>query len=186
MGSLGAKKAVACPSGEQFVNGGFETGGFTGWNVTGAWAVTTYYLKSFNCASGGILIEIYPAEGSYFSYIDNTGAGSVTGVLEQDFASPIPVQCFTDASVFSVTMKHDGCEADPCSPGPGPSVWKVEILYTDGTSTTVDCRGDPIWYWTTHNLKTVLVPGKTVKGIKITATIPQWIVVGVDGCTLKI
>jgi len=179
---------VACPSGEQITNGGFETGDFTGWTRDPTdpnhWQVLTSDVR------GGA-----PPEGSYlaqFKALDTDPTGPIgcpraTGTLQQDSTNTVAYECFVATSTFQVRTKWD---TDLCSPV-NPAVWKVEVLYTDDTSTTVDLTGDPQNEWVTHNLKTVLESGKTVKGIKFTATVDRCggpdiglTEVTIDACTL--
>lgn len=176
---------VPCPKGEQFENGGFEEADFTGWTRTGngnRWDACTTDLRW----------SITPSVGTYMAMFSARSGDSnpVTGTLTQEFLSPIPVACFTDDSIFDVDTNwiEEGC------PGVPPEIWKVEILYIDGTSTEVDLTGDPGDTWTTHDLKSVLEEGKTVKGIKFTAKVEEWSYymdrvrqeVFIDACTLKI
>ena len=193
MPSTGAKKAVVCPSEEQFVNGGFETGDFTGWTKTGnanRWEVATQgfdYDYTVGAPPGGYMT---PAEGTYLAKFHSIPGDPelefITGTLEQIFAKQIPTSCFTDSSIFQVKTSYTG----PGCPNPPLNVWQVEILYTDGTSTVVDMSGDLGNEWTTHDLKAVLEPGKTVKGIKFTVKMYGWVSIGnpaqeayIDACT---
>lgn len=189
--SIGAK---GCPSGEQVVNGGFETGDFTGWTKTGnanRWEVGTVGTD-FGLVVGACSSPVTPEEGSYMAFFHSISTDpmppkTITGTLQQLFATPIPVACFTDASFFSIQTNWQGSGCPP----EGLVVWQIEILYTDGTSTIVDISGDPPCSWEDHDLKSVLETGKTVKGIKITATIFGWAFprpyteVYIDACTLK-
>jgi len=190
MQSIGAKKPLVCPSGEQIVNGGFETGNFTGWardpTDPDHWQVLTADAR------GGA-----PPEGSYLAQfkaletdpVGPRGCPRATGTLQQDFANSIPYGCFVATSIFQVKTKWDTDRCHPVS----PAVWKVEVLYTDGTSTSLDLSGDARGTWVTHNLKPILEAGKTVKGIKFTATVDRCggpdiglTEVAIDGCTLTL
>jgi len=152
MPSIGAKKAVACPSGEQFVNGGFETGNFTGWTLSDPmdWECTSAYQGQG------------PSEGKY--HARSVSLEEVTATLEQDFAIPIPVECFKDTSIFSVDTQWYQLYPPP----PSLSIWQVEILYTDDTSTVLNLFADQKNVYVTHDLKALLESGKTVKGIRVT------------------
>jgi len=52
-----------CPSGEQIVNGGFETGNFTGWTVVGAPIVQSGIVHSGSYAARLALDAIYQSLG---------------------------------------------------------------------------------------------------------------------------
>jgi len=168
-GLLSMGKIVsACPEGEQFTDGGLEACDLAAWTTTktgGTWG----------CITEGVVhnpsnLKVVPFSGSYMARFDNIGGSEqVTGTIEQDFATPIPVSCFDPDSVFTVRTNHSG---DGCPPA-GPAVWQIEVLYTDDTSTVVDISGDPSDTWVEHDLKTVLETDKTVKGIKFTATLNQ-------------
>jgi len=106
------------------------------------------------------------------------GCPRITGSLGQDFLSPIIVECFTELSEFAVETKW-GTDF-PCNPV-NPALWQLEVLYTDDTSTIVDLRGDPRGEWVHHDLKPVLEPGKTVKGVKFYGTVDRC---GGPGCGL--
>jgi len=140
MPSTGAKKAVACPSGEQIVNGGFETGDFTGWTSTGDWSMLTFK----------------PHSGSYCAYTNTSPP------LEQDFAIPIAGKCF---KTFEAWVKAD-YQPGPCPPPLSGELY-IDILYTDGTYTRVDYVSSGL-VWVLINLLTVLETSKTVKGIRFT------------------
>ena len=188
IGSIGAKPPVTCPSGEQIVNGGFETGDFTGWTRDPTdpnhWQVLTADARGGSSPEGSYLAQ--------FKALATDPPGPIvcpraTGTLQQDFANTIPYDCFVVASVFQIRTKWD---TDVCHPV-NPAVWKVEILYTDDTSTTLDLTGDPQNAWVTHDLKAILEAGKTVKGIKFTATVDRCggpyiglTEVTIDACTL--
>jgi hypothetical protein len=186
MASISGKPPLVCPSGEQIVNGGFETGDFTGWTASNRWFASS--------SEWGDLVS--PPAGSYMACChsiegDPPGASeTITGTLEQIFATPIPVACFGLTSVFSIKTNWTALGCPPRI----PPTWQVEVEYTDGTSTVVDLSGDPVQTWTTHDLKAVLASGKTVKGIKFTAVIYGWDIgvsyqdmeVYVDECTLTI
>lgn len=165
------------PPGEQFTNGDFETGDLTGWSVEGthadgtpAWEVA----PDAECQPDGLGLRARLAARET-DPPGPIGCPRIRGGLSQDFASPIPVECFTDSSVFKVQTKWG---TDYCNPVP-PEVWQLEILYTDGTSTLVDLSGDPQGVWVSHELKPVLEPGKKVKGIRFTGIVDRC---GGPGC----
>jgi hypothetical protein len=157
------------PTGEQFTNGEFETGDLTGWIVEGTHAdgTPTWEVRAdAECQPDGLGLRAWlAAKGT--DPPGPIGCPRITGALRQELASPIPVECFTDSSVFKVQTKWG---TDLCNPVP-PEVWQLEVLYTDGTSTVVDLTGDPQGVWVSHELKPVLVAGKKVKGVKFTATV---------------
>lgn len=167
-GLMSVGKGLVCPTvgEEQFTNGGFDTGDFTGWVATGDWMVDTFGL--------GV------------GYVAGMSQDTViSGTLEQEFATPIPVACFGDTSVFKVyTYLGYLCVYEVL-------VWKIEIIYTDDTMTELDISGDPRSSWVEHDLIPILEAGKTIKGIRITGNIRSGVVgatcfVCVDGCTLTI
>lgn len=165
---------LVCPEGEQLTNKAFEDADFTGWTKTGntnRWGVVTVG-SDFDYVIGRCSPNVVPYEGSYMASFHSIlgDSGTVTGTLQQLFATPIPVACFTDSSVFEIRTNWQGAGCPPS----GLVVWQIEILYTDDTSTIVDISGDPSCTWAVHDLKAVLEVGKTVKGIKITATIQGW------------
>jgi len=159
------KPPLVCPAigVEQFVNGDFELGGFTGWTATGDW-----YVRD----------DGYPR--FYVAWMYGDGV-PISGVLEQEFLTPIPVACFKDTSIFKVvTYWGYACWYDITD-------WKIEIIYTDDTVTTLDISGDSNKTWTEHNLKTILATGKTVKTIRITGSMDGHAsYMGIDSCTCQI
>ncbi len=149
-----------------------------------AWEVTQADARGNGPAEGNYMARIMPLESDF---IGDIGCPRITGELQQLFAKPIPFNCFGENAVFEVKTKWN---TDYCNPVP-PETWMIEILYADGTSTTLDIRGDPQGEWVTHDLKAILEPGKDVKGIKFKATVDRcggaginWTEALVDGCTL--
>lgn len=140
---------VACPSGEQITNGGFETGDFTGWTKLGTFEVVTYL----------------PYEGTYSA---RTLRGK-TGTISQTFATPIPVVCFTGTSIFHLYWSG---EVGEC-PVEGSKL-QVVIGYTDETSTILNFEfpageKDPDKpYYYKIDLIPYLEAGKTVESITVT------------------
>jgi hypothetical protein len=159
--SIGAKvrAAAVCPEGEQFTNGSFGTGDWTGWtrNPTDP--------NHWTLLGGGLPAALFQA--LLTDPIGPIHCPRATGTLEQDFANVIPTSCFVAAAVFHVETYWT---TDICNPV-SPALWQVEVLYTDGTSTILDLTGDPVSTWVTHDLKAILQAGKTVKGIRFTATV---------------
>jgi len=92
-------KKPPCPSGEQIINGGFETGDFTGWVCTDGWVTTD------NPHSGVYCAEIWP---------------SGSRELYQVLTSPIPVYCIASfdfwyrnaASTYFKVVYSDGTSTD--------------------------------------------------------------------------
>lgn len=134
--SIGAK--VPCPSGEQFVNGGFETGDFTGWTHTGGWKIFPYDYHT----------------GLY------SAMTSADGVLEQDFSSPIPVACFKTFEVWVAGTYYAPCVLQCGS-------MYIDILYSDLTYTRIDWTA-PSGAWTLINLLSYVEAGKKVTGVRFT------------------
>jgi hypothetical protein len=137
---------VICPSGEQIVNGGFETGDFTGWSVGGSLFVTTDA----------------PYEGLYCAR--SYSNGSVYQILSE----PVPVSCVDEDTIFSVAIKSD---YGFCPAGGGE--FTVEIGYTDDSYTTVvrEITYPEQDVWQVWNLKPHLVPGKTIKSVMVSGNI---------------
>jgi hypothetical protein len=146
MPSIGAKRLV-CPSGEQVVNGGFETGDFTGWNHDiGGYAL----IRDFNVHSGSYCCEL---EGF--------------GFISQDLSNEIPQQCFVGSSVFGYYYS-----LDKPSYGTLTHKWRVTLTYTDDSTTIVDydetTSGDGNYTpYSFADLKAYVEAGKTLKTIKI-------------------
>lgn len=169
-------------TGEQY----FWQNSFEGYfeDIGPAWEVATEDAWEREPAEGNYMARIRPLESDF---IGDIGCPRITGELQQIFAKPIPHNCFGADAIFEVKTKWN---TDYCNPVP-PEVWMVEILYTDGTSTTLDLRGDPQGEWVAHDLKAILEAGKDVKGIRFKATVDRcggvgidWTEALVDGCTL--
>lgn len=139
-------KALVCPEGEQIVNGGFETGDFTGWN----YGDTNYAVVSSE----------YPRSGSYACELRGSGW------IKQDLANPVPEKCFTGTSKFGFYAGNDIIYY-----GSLTFFFRATIIYTDETTTIVDFE----WYTTPDqqtayqyvDLKPYVTPGKIIKSIKI-------------------
>ncbi|MEM4701413.1 MAG: hypothetical protein QXZ51_04645 [Candidatus Bathyarchaeia archaeon] len=170
----------------------FETGEQYSWqcgfeyfqDLGPAWEVTNQDAWGNGPAEGNYMARIKPLDTDFIGEI---GCPRITGELQQLFAKPIPHNCFGADAIFEVKTKWN---TDYCNPVP-PEMWMVEILYTDGTATTLDLRGDPQGEWVTHDLKAILEAGKDVKGIRFKATVDRcggvgidWTEALVDACTL--
>ena len=115
IGSLGAKKVVACPSGEQIVNGGFETGDFTGWEYN-PWVIVANY---------------YPHSGTYHAVLEYTPPG---GWIKQTFTPAIPIECIASLSFWMMN----------CLGSSYNCTTKVTLYYDDDTenSTEFSVKGE--------------------------------------------
>jgi hypothetical protein len=136
----------SCPTGQQFVNPGFETGSFTGWTQSG-WNIWTGPFA--------------PHSGTYFA--DTQFALSW---LMQTFSSPIPVSCFGASSVLGFWLYGFA----PPHGYPATAV-VVRLTYDDAsyTDTTISVTIDCTWqYW---NLKTYLTSGKNLSSVTITCIV---------------
>ena len=98
-------EALPCPTGEQIVNGGFETGDFTGWTVTGTPAVL--------CDGGGALGTV--------CYVYDEGAPFS---VEQELATPVSYACIQTFRLFYLNY---GCNF--------PSVEVIITYSDDTTTT---------------------------------------------------
>jgi hypothetical protein len=136
-----------CPSGEQIVNGGFETGDFTGWTET----IDVEVVKSGN----GMYL---PHAGSY-----SVGTLALIGSMKQTLITPVPVECVKNT--FSLWI-ISGYGVSPT----GGGKFRVEINYTDETNTTVirEITEGEKDTWIEWDLKNELASGKTIESIKIT------------------
>jgi hypothetical protein len=139
---------LVCPSGEQIVNGGFETGDFTGWTKTGDFAV---YASNFPPSY----------EGTYFAR--NEYYIGKSGVISQNLANEVPVACFGESSIFQIA-----CWGERRPSPPQGAVITIDIIYSDGSETTVQWEAPENEVWAVVNLKPYLEAGKKVKGIRIT------------------
>ncbi|MEM3090961.1 MAG: hypothetical protein QXW17_04280, partial [Candidatus Bathyarchaeia archaeon] len=170
----------------------FETGEQYTWqsgfecyeDLGSAWEATNQDAWGNVPPEGNYMARIRPLDSDFIGPI---GCPRITGELQQLFAKPIPHNCFGANAIFEVKTKWN---TDYCNPVP-PETWMVEILYTDGTTTTLDLRGDPQGEWVTHDLKAILEAGKDVKGIRFKATVDRcggvgidWTEALVDACTL--
>jgi hypothetical protein len=169
MPSTGAKKP--CPSGEQIVNGGFETGDTSGWTVL---------------VSSGLVVQQWgehwgyqPYEGNY--YYGTTFYGDY-GTIEQTLLTPVPTSCFGASSVFNVHVlgTYDSCQ------NVGGNV-TVSINYSDGTKTDVywEAEYGNEGTWVELDLKPYLATGKTVTKITIDLNTNHQMAVFVDGISCK-
>jgi hypothetical protein len=143
-GSLQAVFKSACPSGEQILNGGFETGDMTSWTtVSGTPQVVTYQHK----------------DGAYAC---RTGRNQ-TCVISQVLGTPVPVSCII--AKFSLWVRSDYSVSPP-----GGSIFTVKIVYDDATFTTVthSITVGEADTWIEMNLIPYLDAGKTVVSIQIT------------------
>jgi len=146
MPSTGAKKP--CPSGEQIVNGGFETGDFTGWTATGDANIISAFPS--------------PHSGSYCVAI--TAPPGASGSISQTLTTPVPTACITETSTFKLWI-HSRYGWSP----PGGGLFTAIITYTDGSQTTVnrEITVDETNVWIEWDLKPFLEAGKTIQSIQI-------------------
>jgi hypothetical protein len=132
---------LVCPSGEQIVNGGFETGDWTGWT------------HSSSCSAiGGPLTH----SGNYKARLWRTYLGGgvwVYGWIRQDFPTSIRAECFTSLGYW--------CRYD--------QAWSIVLFtigYDDGSVTTIeDTINSDLYVYFDH--LSSLTAGKKVAYIKI-------------------
>jgi len=159
MQSIGAKKP--CPSGEQIVNGGFETGDFTGWTVTNPVRVLIYSYS--------------PYEGLYYVHMKHQ-YGDPDSSISQDLLNLVPKACLTDSSIFNVALLGTYNE---CGHFGNQAI--IRITYSDDTYTDVNWEA-PNSGWNVLDLKGYVEAGKTVKNIKISFK-DDWGYMEVDACS---
>jgi len=141
MQSIGGKGLV-CPSGEQIVNGGFETGDFTGW---------TLEIDGTYCSVSSTIKH----SGAYSAYIKYNPCLHIGGAIKQTFSTAIQGAC-----IESFTLWIYRWSADEIT---------IEVGYSDGTVETWTEK--PVSeVWTEVNLKAHLDLTKKVSYIQIHAT----------------
>jgi hypothetical protein len=141
---------------EKIVNGGFETGDFTGWQIS---MDVSPYISTTGCVHSGIYGCVLP-----YNYCLMQGAW-----IKQTLATPIDV---TGICLF-------GLWAIGLTSGEESSI-EINIGYTDGTS-TIHTKALPYNVWTYIDLLQIAEVGKKVSYIKIAS---KYYDVGVDDVTL--
>jgi hypothetical protein len=153
---MGAKR---CPSGEQIVNGGFETGDFTGWTCGGySPRITSWYSHS----------------GIYSCWLAYNYCEYIASWVRQDLTSPITVAC---VKTFKLYIGYFAGERKA----------KVTIIYTDATEQNIEVTlvGDvDVGVWDEVDLLSYLLTGKTVQAIKISNDVAGGSTILVDDVTL--
>jgi len=138
----GLKTVVVCPTGEQILNKGFETGAFTNWSQTDM-EIVTYdpHTGTYNARA----LDSYP-------YLGN---------IEQTFSTPFAGNCVTSATFWS----YGGWSNCPA----GGTKFTVRVTYDDDDydelefETTYDNRDA----WTENNFLSIIDTSKNIKKIKI-------------------
>jgi hypothetical protein len=144
---------LVCPSGEQIVNGGFETGDLTGWTTS-------------NIGVGkGEVLSVNPYEGIYHFRLYDLPYGSPSPSIAQNFKELVSSECLTDTSTFQVALKS----YTDFSPPIGGWV-DIYLVYTNGTETHIHV--EDVATYTVYDLKPYVESGKTLKGIRLENTTP--------------
>ena len=126
-----------CPEGEQIVNGGFETGDFTGWIETG----NNQEITSFDPHSGAYCVNLY----MFQSWI---------GAIKQELIEPISYSCIDSFTTWFAAGQSGG------------DYLTITVTYTDDTTTewTEFTGADVDWH--EINIKSHLDEAKSVKSIE--------------------
>jgi hypothetical protein len=151
------KPSYTCPSGEQIVNGGFETGDFTDWTVEGSFAT---------------VVPGDPHSGTFSAYMSYFGGAPGYIGIRQDISSPFRTEC-----VKSFTIWVEGRDLAAAS-------FTVEVGYSDGSSSSQVYNLVDDWVYHQFDLMAVLTPGKEISYIRIrTTTAAPW-AISVDDVSL--
>jgi hypothetical protein len=134
--SIGAKRLV-CPSGEQIVNGGFETGDFTGWIQTG----NNQEITTFDPHSGTYCANLY----RFQTYI---------GGIKQELTEPISFNCIDTFEAWFAAGQSSG------------DYLTIVITYSDDTTTEWTEFTGPDVDWHKIDIKSHLDSSKSVKAIE--------------------
>lgn len=147
-----------CPTGEQIVNGGFESA-FTGWVKTGSLEVVDY-----------------DKHGGVYSVRNPTGEPEAT--LTQTLATPMPGSCVTDMHLWMMASYS-------ASPPAGGKI-KVSIEYTDDThdEATKEITSPETDTWVLFDLLSYVNATKTIESIVITFYLCNFSSVWVDDVSL--
>jgi len=131
----------SCPSGEQIINGGFETGDFTGWEETG----NNQEISTFDPHSGTYCVNLY-------------NFGGYVGAIKQELSEPISYDCINSFTAWFAAGASYG------------DYLKIIITYSDNTTTewTEFTGADNDWH--EINIKSHLDPNKSVKAIEFQMT----------------
>lgn len=109
---------VVCPSGEQIINGGFETGDFTGWEATGG-SVTDQYARTGTYSAfqyQSFLRQTFTTSipvscvQSFKFYVQSPGqgpgvAGDITIHYTDDTTTVIDIECFESWHEYDLTAQ---------------------------------------------------------------------------------
>jgi hypothetical protein len=148
-----------CPSGEQILNPGFETGDFTN------------YVKTGNCE-----VVDYDKHGGIYSARNPTGEPTAT--LTQTLATPLLGVCVTDFHLWMLSNYS-------ASPPEGGKV-SVEIHYTDTTFTLAEKEIAPgeADVWTLFDMTAYVDDAKTIEAIKVTFNTSSACLLWIDDLSL--
>lgn len=133
--------AVACPLGEQVINGGFSSGDFTGWDIgDGEYTptISPYY-------------QTYPWSARWDAPPPLFLEWKNGKTLSQSWDPPIPVLCLTECYVWFAVY------------GPYYTRSYLKILYSDGTSLTKYYTHESGWYMI--DILALMDPTKSVSSI---------------------
>jgi hypothetical protein len=132
---------LACPEGEQAVNGGFTTGDFTGWTI-GSGAITPVISETY---------QTYPYSARWTCPTGLPSGWKYGKMLLQTFDPPIDVRCITECSIWfahSGLLYVKGC---------------LQVIYSDSYILDKEYQHDVGWY--IIDILALLDPTKKVSSI---------------------
>jgi hypothetical protein len=162
IGSLGAKKVVACPSGEQIVNGGFELGDF------GENPPTT--IIGWEYQPDIYIVNYHPHSGNYHAILQITPS---RGWLKQTFGPVILVECVESFSLWAFNPLGEGYVCFVV----------VTLEYDDDTTDAIEFNVTTEDY-VELDVKPFLQSGKKIKSVKLESREDNEAAVYVDDVSL--
>lgn len=135
--SLDCVVLLCCPTGEQIINGGFDTGDFTGWEAVGPPQITDY--------------DFPHSDPYHLSMTLNYSS------IKQTFSAPIPVRCITSFSLWKKCV---------FASGEGPII-TMTFTYSDNTTDIFNLPATTKYIYEEVNLLPFLNASKSLKSIYI-------------------